>query len=220
MEKEFEQLKEASVQASLLKLKKAEDFIRRSLKGIVRGSFAIELPIAVKKEIENISNQNIPSHSIPANSLIHGKKNHGLFGIKNTPKSIPLRDEDFLLIPYIMVAPDDIKQGSTDKDNRKSIRFYKELSNGYGVVVEKEKRNSPNAMETITIWAEMSSKVADARQNTSPAIDVRNVILDTDVAKIHKDAENAIRRDVQERTDEFLLRKTLPRQQKKRGITL
>ena len=47
-------------------------------------------------------------------------------------------------------------------------------------------------METITMWANMSSSVADALRKKSPAIDVRNVITDTDIAKIRKDSENAI----------------------------
>ena len=64
------------------------------------------------------------------------------------------------------------------------------------IVVEKEQKNSPDDMETITMWADLSPEVADARHKTSPAIDVRNVILSTDIAKIVKDAENAIASDI------------------------
>ena len=37
------------------------------------------------------------------------------------------------------------------------------LSNGYEVVVVKEYKNSPDDMEIINMWAEKSSRVADAR---------------------------------------------------------
>ncbi|MDY4550470.1 MAG: hypothetical protein SPD54_01380 [Parabacteroides sp.] len=67
------------------------------------------------------------------------------------------------------------------------------------VVVEKEYKNSPDDMETITMWAEKSSSnVADALsgKGKSPAIDARDVIISTeDVSKIRKDAETAIRND-------------------------
>lgn len=63
------------------------------------------------------------------------------------------------------------------------------------VVVEKEYKNSPDDMETITMWAEMSDKATNARQNTAPDTHVQNAILDIDAAKIRKDAENARRND-------------------------
>ncbi len=135
------------------------------------------------------------SHSITSNSIRHAKKNHGESGIKNNINSIPLRDEDFALAPYIMTAPTRIEQGSMDVVGRKSIRFISELSNGYIVVVEKEQKNSPNNMGTITMWAEMSDRVADAHRIMSPAVDVRNVISTMDATKIRKNAETAIKND-------------------------
>ncbi|MBQ9719464.1 MAG: hypothetical protein IJV64_02095, partial [Oscillospiraceae bacterium] len=126
-----------------------------------------------------------------ANSIVHSKKNHGVGGRKNTGSSIPLRDEDFKLAPYIMVNPDRVEKGSWDASGRESIRFIKNLSNGYVIVVEKEQKNSPDDMETITMWAEKSSRVADARSSASPAIDVQNVITSFDAAKIRKDGETA-----------------------------
>ena len=106
-----------------------------------------------------------------------------------------MRDEDAELIPYIMTAPDYVKKASTDASGRESIRFYKNLSNGYVVVVEKEYKNSPDDMETITMWAEKSSEATNARQRTVPDTHVQNAILSTDTAKIRKDAEDAIKAD-------------------------
>ena len=99
------------------------------------------------------------------------------------------------LIPYIMTSPDRVEKSYTDARGRESVRFYKNLSNGYVVVVEKEYKNSPNDMEAITIWAEMSDKATNARQNDVPDTHVQNAILDIDAAKIRKDAENAIKKD-------------------------
>jgi hypothetical protein len=118
--------------------------------------------------------------------------NHGENGRKLNENSIPLTKEDVELMPYIMTAPDEVAKASTDITGRESVRFYKTLSNGYVVVVEKEYKNSPNDMETITMWAELSSKATNARQNAAPDTHARNAILDTDIAKIRIDAENAI----------------------------
>lgn len=96
-----------------------------------------------------------------------------------------------------MVAPDRVEKGSTDASGRESIRFIKNLSNGVVVVVEKEYKNSPDDMETINIWADLSSEAINAQQKAAPGIHVQNAILDIDVAKIRKDAEEAIRADVE-----------------------
>ena len=73
-------------------------------------------------------------------------------------------------------------------------------------------KKSPDDMETINMWAEMSSRVADARSNKRPlqstskstnsttdnnaqAPNVATVITSFDVSKIRKDAETAIRND-------------------------
>ena len=52
-------------------------------------------------------------------------------------------------------------------------------------------------METISFWIKMSSEATNAQRNVVPDINVRNAILSTDVAKIKKDAETAIEKDVE-----------------------
>ena len=71
------------------------------------------------------------SHNIAANGIAHALNNHGEGGQKLTPSSIPITEADLELIPYIMAAPDRVSKGSTDISGRESIRFYKDLSNGY-----------------------------------------------------------------------------------------
>ena len=56
------------------------------------------------------------------------------------------------------------------------------------------------------MWAEKSSSVADARRNSSPAIDVRDVITSIDAAKIRKDAETAIENDIKKSKDTEMMR--------------
>ena len=61
-------------------------------------------------------------------------------------------------------------------------------------VVEKEQKSSPDDMDTITMWAELSSNVADALPKKPSGYHVQNVIISRDdIAKIHQDAENAIK---------------------------
>lgn len=50
-------------------------------------------------------------------------------------------------------------------------------------------------METINIWAEMSSEATNAQRRAVPDTNVQNAILSTDAAKIRKDAEDAIRKE-------------------------
>ena len=52
-------------------------------------------------------------------------------------------------------------------------------------------------METINFWIEMSPEATNAQQNVVPDINVRNAILSSDVAKIRKDYETAIEKDVE-----------------------
>lgn len=184
--------------AMISSLTKAANTIRGWITGNKRGkSFTIELPEATRKMIRKVMGRDFDSHNITANNIAHAYANHGVHGLKITENSIPLAKENMELMPYIMTAPDYIRRGSEDITGRESVKFYKTLSNGYVIVVEKEQKNSPNDMETITMWAEMSSSnVADARTNSSPAIDARNVIISTeDAAKIRKDAEDAIAKD-------------------------
>lgn len=183
-------------QAMLDGLAKAASTIRGWIKGNRRGRvFTIDLPESTQRKIKEAMGRDFDSHNITANGIAHALKNHGVGGYKLNERSIPLREEDMELIPYIMTAPDDVKKASTDVSGRESVRFYKNLSNGYVVVVEKEYKNSPDDMETITMWAELSSGATNARQNAVPDTHVLNAIPSTDSAKIRKDAEDAIRGD-------------------------
>ena len=178
-------------------LEKAANSIRSWIKGHSRGKiFTIYLPQATQEMIKAAIGKDFDSHNITANSIAHIIKNPGLNGNKLNVSSIPLLDRDLELIPYIMTAPDYIKAGSSDVTGRQSVRFYKELSNEYVVVVEKEYKNSPNDMETITMWAETSSKATNAQLHAAPDTHVLNAILGIDSAKIRKDAETAIENDI------------------------
>ena len=88
----------------------------------------------------------------------------------------------YKLVPYIMVSPDIVERGNPGPDGRESIRFEKLISNGIVLVVEKEQKNSSNDMDTITMWAEKSSRVMNIRKNESPG-NVQNVISGIDAAK-------------------------------------
>lgn len=179
-------------------LQKAETTIKGWVENKKRGkSFEIKLPTQTQKMVKRAMGKDYDSHNITANGIAHGFNNHGERGKKLGPNSIPVRKEDAVLIPYIMTAPDRVEKGSTDVRNRESVRFYKNLSNGYIVVVEKERINSSDDMETISFWIEMSSEATNAQRNVVPDINVRNAILSTDVAKIRKDAETAIEKDVE-----------------------
>ena len=176
-------------EGSIENLHKCERAISDWLKNDTRNkSIGVVLPLDVQAQVQKVMGRAFGDNIITANSVAHAKANHGINGKKNTESSIPLRDSDFALMPDVMVAPDKVERGSTDATNRESVRFIKNLSNGIVVVVEKEQKNSPDDMETITMWANKSSGVADAR-NASPAIDALDVISDNDVAKIKKDAE-------------------------------
>ena len=197
------------VNSLLSKLDRTSKIISDWLKRNTRGrSIKVELPTSTQRKVRAAMGRNFNSHIITANNIAHAKKNHGIDGLKNTANSIPLRDEDFALMPYIMVAPDYVTRGSFDSSGIESIRFYKTLSNGYVVVEEKEQKNSPDDMETITMWAEQSTNVPNARNmrpsdSTSKPADVidnttaRTVIISQDdVAKIRKDAEIVVSSDV------------------------
>ena len=194
------------IQAKINSLDKAARTIQNWISNGVRGKvFTIELPGSVRNMIRRAMGRDYDSHNITSNGIAHAMKNHGVDGRKLAPNSIPLRPEDFSLIPYIMTAPDRVEKASMDASGRESVRFYKNLSNGYVVVVEKEYKNSPDDMETITMWAEMSDKATNARQSTAPDTHVQNAILDIDAAKIRKDAETAIRNDEKLRQQKFNL---------------
>ena len=184
------------LQANLSALFKATNIIRGWLTNNKRGkTFRIELPLRTQRMVREVMGRDFESHNITANGIAHAQKNHGVNGQKLNGKSIPLTESDMELIPYIMVAPDYVGRGSDDATGRTSVRFYKELSNGYVVVVEKEYKNSPDDMETITMWAEKSDKATNARSNAAPDTHVLNAILDIDTAKIRQDAETAIAKE-------------------------
>ena len=191
---------EVKTQARFNALAKAANAIKGWIKNGKRGkSFTIELPEATQQMIRKVMGRDFDSHNITANGVAHAQKNHGVEGTKLNENSIPLTDKDMELMPYIMTAPDYVRKGNSDVTGRTSIRFYKDLSNGYVVVAEKEYRNSPDDMETITMWAEKSDKATNARFDAAPDTHVRNAILDIDAAKIRKDAETAIENDVKVR---------------------
>ena len=190
----------AKLQAMISNLAKAAKTVKGWLSNNTRNkSFSVELPESTMRLVHNALGRDFNQHLITANNVAHAKANHGVQGKKLSEKSIPLRDEDFELIPYILTAPTRVQRGSIDAIGRESVRFVKEISNGTILVVEKEQKNSPDGMETITMWAEKSSSNgADALSNKgkSPTIDARNVIISTeDAAKIRKDAETAIKND-------------------------
>ena len=178
-------------------LKKAERFIEESLKGNRKNkTFTIELPERVINNIKSVLGDVFDSHNLSANSFVHARNKHGVNGTEIDEKSIPLRTEDFKLAPYIMMSPDRVERGSNSSDIRQSIKFTKLLSNGKAVVVEKEQKNSPDDMETITMWADLSSNVVDARLKRPRGTTSETVIISMDdAAKIRKDAENAIEED-------------------------
>ena len=184
---------EVTLQKRLSDLQKAERFIVEGLKSNRRnGHFLIELPAKVKRMVRNAMGRDFDSHVITIGGIRHGLKNHGVSGDKLSLRSIPIREEDAALIPYIMTAPDYVRKGST-LNNRDSVRFYKTLENGYVVVVEKEWANSATDLETINIWGELSDAV-NVRKD--PEQNVRNATIGrSDAAKIRKDAETAIKND-------------------------
>ena len=185
-----------AVEDRLIALKKAEKFVVESLQGKKRNkSFRLTLPDSTLRKIRALIGRDFDSHNLDGNSFVHSKRLHGINGEKINANSIPLSDKDFALAPYIMIAPDRVSRGSVDAIGRESIRFEKTLSNGVVVVVEKEQKNSPTDMDTITMWADLSGSVMHGQSPASTI--VRDVIATMDDAKIRKDAENAIRQDVQ-----------------------
>lgn len=188
---------EARLQASLGGLKKASDFILSFLKGGTRQrSPKFEIPERANRLAEKAIGHKINSHTINANELTHAKKRHGVNGSANTENSIPLRDEDFSLMPYIMSAPTRVVKGSMSSNGTESVRYEKDLSNGVVIVVEREGRFDVSDMENITMWAQKKSATnvtvaPRASHSTSETI----VISEADAARIRKDAENAIRNE-------------------------
>ncbi|MDR1847996.1 MAG: hypothetical protein LBR17_07790 [Bacteroidales bacterium] len=176
-------------------IKKVSNFITDVLDGKVQDDkMLIELPVQINELAEKALGHPIKSHRISANEIRHINNYHGENGTKNNENSIPLRKEDIALLPYIMAAPDRVEK-SKDKN---SIKYYKTLSNGDVVVVEREigKAESGN-MENITMWADKkshSTNTAVAQNRTPHATSVTN-ISSNDVAKIRNDFETAIEKE-------------------------
>ena len=184
-------------QAMLDGLKKASDFILSALGGKTKQRKArIEIPERANRLAEEVIGHPIKSHAININELVHIKKRHGENGTANDANSIPLRDEDIALMPYIMAAPTRVIKGSMTVNGTESVRYEKDLDNGVVVVVEREGRFDVEDMENITMWAKKKpatnvTVAAKASHSTSETI----VISEADSAKIRKDAEDAIRGD-------------------------
>lgn len=70
----------------------------------------------------------------------------------------------------------------------------KNLSNGKVVYVEAQYELDGDVLFSKNMWADLSSKVVDARRNSAPKLTSDNVILAEDVAKIHQDAEMAMQK--------------------------
>lgn len=200
--------------AIIEKADQTSQFIKDVLDGKVKdGKASIEIPERANRLAEKKLGHKIKTHSISANEVRHINKNHGTKGKKNTENSIPLRNEDIALLPYIMAAPDRVEKGSTKADGTESIRYYKNLGNGYIVVVEQEGRFDVGEMEAITMWAERTdnkkshpTNVSDARKNrplnsTSQPVPTSTtetgtvIISPNDTAKIKQDFENAVKND-------------------------
>ena len=179
-----------NTELNISKLKVAENKIRTWIENNRRNvKLTLQLPIVIQDRIKTVLNRKTRRHFISINGIFHAISNHGIKGKKLSKESFPIRDEDFALIPYILISPDYITKGSV-LNGRESIRFYKMVSCGKIVVVEKECINSQEDFETINVWGELSEGVNAPKD---PNKNVRNVFLSTsDVAKIKKDAETAI----------------------------
>ncbi len=204
MERALGESGEAQAMNMLSRLAQASVFIRRGLaENKAEGKFQLPLPKAVERLIRirakekgiTLTDAQL-SHLLSIGGLRHGMNNHGVGGRKIDESSIPLRAEDMELAPYIMTAPHRVEVTIQDR-GRMSVRFIRQLSNGMVVVVEKENINDPHSMETINMWADTSSNVADARSGKlAPGLTSENVTISgDDAAKIRKDAEQAILRD-------------------------
>ena len=196
---------EAVLQARMDDLKVASRKILNWLKRNTHGdSFEIEIPMSAHLLAEKRIGHRIDSHTVNANEIIHARKRHGLKGTANTQESIPLRDEDIALLPYIMASPTRIEKGSPNVTGAKSIRYVKEISNGTIICVEYELPMDEKQMANITMWAQKKSSgyadAMDANQKTaSYTTSETTIISPEDAAKIRKDAETAMADDIKSR---------------------
>ena len=186
------------LQAMLEGLRKAADFIVAALSGRTKQRRTrIEIPERANRLAEEAIGHPIKSHSINANELVHIKKRHGENGTANDADSIPLRDKDIALMPYIMAAPTRVVKGSMAANGTESVRYEKDLGNGVVIVVEREGRFDVEDMENITMWAQKKPATdVTVAQRASHSTSETIVISEADAAKIRQDAEAAIAEDV------------------------
>ena len=189
------------MQASLDGLRKASGFIQSFLEGkLKQKGVRIDIPERANRLAERAIGHAINSHRINGNELTHARNRHGLNGTANNVNSIPLRDEDFALMPYIMFSPTRVVKGSTATNGTESVRYEKDLSNGIVIVVEREGRFDVEDMENITMWAQKKPATnVTVAQGASHSTSETIVISEADAAKIRKDAEDAIRNDAKVR---------------------
>ena len=185
------------LEAKIDGLRKASNFILSFLQGKTnQRKTKLEIPERANRLAEKAIGHKINSHTINGNELAHAKKRHGVNGTANTENTIPLRDEDFALMPYIMSAPTRVVKGNMASNGTESVRYEKELSNGVVIVVEREGRFDVSDMENITMWAQKKSATnVTVAQRASHSTSETIVISETDAAKIRKDAEDAIRKE-------------------------
>ena len=97
---------DARMQVKINALDKAARTIQNWISNGVRGKvFTIELPESARNMIRRAMGRDYDSHNITSNGIVHSMKKHGVGGRKLTPNSIPLRQEDFSLIPYRRYSP-------------------------------------------------------------------------------------------------------------------
>ena len=184
-------------QAALNGLKKASDFILSALSEKTKQRrVRIEIPERANRLAEEAIGHPIKSHAININELTHIKKRHGENGTANDANSIPLRDKDIALMPYIMAAPTRVVKGNMAANGTESVRYEKDLENGVVVVVEREGRFDVEDMENITMWANKKPATnVTVATKTSHSTSETIVISEADAAKIRKYAETAIEND-------------------------
>ncbi len=173
---------------------KASQFIKDVLDGKIKdGKASIEIPESANRAAEKVLGHKINSHRIKADEVRYINNMHGIDGEKLQKNSIPLTKEDIALAPYIMGSPDRVVKGNPTTKGAESVRYYKDLENGYVVVVEREVSAGNTNMENVTMWAEKSRSTNDesATPKRPSSYTSETSISQSDRTKIRKDFENA-----------------------------
>ncbi|MBS1782706.1 MAG: hypothetical protein JSS78_06550 [Bacteroidetes bacterium] len=173
---------------------KASQFIKDVLDGKIKdGKASIEIPESANRAAEKVLGHKINSHRIKADEVRHINNMHGIDGEKLQKNSIPLTKEDIALAPYIMGSPDRVVKGNPTTKGAESVRYYKDLENGYVVVVEREVSAGNTNMENVTMWAEKSRSTNDesATPKRPSSYTSETSISQSDRTKILKDFEDA-----------------------------